>query len=351
MSGAPNGNHPPLKTETGIWDVVYNAENRPVSFTNSESNTVVECAYDSKGRRAYKKVTSNGTVTLYQRYIYRGYLQIAALDLTHSNHPALWYITWDPTQPTATRPLAIQKDGAWYTYGWDLTKNICEVFRNNGYIGTSHSYSPYGKTDTHDDIEQPLLWSSEVYDSEIDLCYYNYRYFITQMGKWNERDFLFSKNLYSTNNNCVQSFDLLGLFIKSSCDIKDKLKTIYNVDTRKENKSRYIYKQVYNRQSSPSLSNEIVQNMILSTTTYEIKGRKIEDIMKNLDKHVMTRTTIVQIAQKFKIKFPNEDGKEGNIKRMINKLKRAKNLEERKKYLMNIMRKKTCTLPAMLQQS
>lgn len=149
------------------------------------------------------------------------------------------------------------------------------------------------------------------------------------MGKWNEKDFLFSKNLYSTNNNCVQSFDLLGLFIKSSCDIKDKLKTIYNVDTRKENKSRYIYKHVYNRQSSPSLSNEIVQNMILSTATYEIKGRKIEDIMKDLDKHVMTRTTIVQIAQKFKIKFPNEDGKEGNIKRMINKLKRAKNLEER----------------------
>ena len=74
--------------------------------------------YDSMGRRAIKRVTVNGNVTLHQRYIYRGYLQIACIDLTRSHHPALWYITWDPTQPVATRPLALQKDGAWYTYGW-----------------------------------------------------------------------------------------------------------------------------------------------------------------------------------------------------------------------------------------
>ena len=42
---------------------------------------------------------------------------------TRSHHPSLWYITWDPTQNIATRPLALQKDGTWYTYGWDLTKN------------------------------------------------------------------------------------------------------------------------------------------------------------------------------------------------------------------------------------
>ena len=48
--------------------------------------------------------------------------------------PYPWLITWDPTQPVATRPLASQKDGTWYTYGRDLTKNICEVFEQNGYI-------------------------------------------------------------------------------------------------------------------------------------------------------------------------------------------------------------------------
>ena len=88
-----DGNQTRIKTETGIWEVIYNAENRPVSFTNTESSTVVECAYDSMGRRAYKKVTIDGAVTLHQRYIYLGYLQIAALDLTRSAHPALWFIT------------------------------------------------------------------------------------------------------------------------------------------------------------------------------------------------------------------------------------------------------------------
>jgi len=36
----------------------------------------------------------------------------------------------------ATRPLAIQKDGTWFTYGYDLTKNVYEVFGPAGYIRT-----------------------------------------------------------------------------------------------------------------------------------------------------------------------------------------------------------------------
>jgi uncharacterized protein RhaS with RHS repeats len=93
-----DGNQTLIKTETGIWSAVYNAENRPVTFTNSESNTVVECQYDSMGRRAFKKVTVNGSVTFHRRFIYRGYLQIAAIDLTRSHHPVMWLVTWDSSQ-------------------------------------------------------------------------------------------------------------------------------------------------------------------------------------------------------------------------------------------------------------
>ena len=131
-----DGNQTTIKTETGIWTAVYNAENRPVSFTNEATGTVVSCAYDSMGRRSFKKVTVNGTVTLHRRYLYRGYLQIACCDLTRTAHPCLWLITWDPSEPIATRPLAIQKDGTWYTYGFDLTKNVCEIF------GTPPATSP-----------------------------------------------------------------------------------------------------------------------------------------------------------------------------------------------------------------
>lgn len=209
-----DGNQTLIKTETGIWTVVYNAENRPVSFTNNDSNTVVECAYDSMGRRAYKKVTTNGSVTLHQRYLYRGYLQIACIDLTRTAHPCLWLITWDSTQPIATRPLAIQKDGTWYTYGLDLTKNVCEVFGSTGYISTTYTYSPYGSVTSIGNIEQPIQWSSEVWDKEIELMYYNYRYYNTVYGRWCNRDSREEKSWkcrYSfCNNNALYVMDYLG---------------------------------------------------------------------------------------------------------------------------------------------
>ena len=183
-----DGNQTLIKTEPGIWSAVYNAENRPVSFTNSESTSVVECAYDSMGRRSYKKVTTDGIVTLHQRYIYRGCLQIACIDLIRSHHPCLWLITWDPSQPVATRPLAIQKDGTWYTYGWDLTKNICEIFNSNGYIATTYSYSPFGKPTFNKTVSQPVMWSSEVWDESLNLTYYNHRYYNPFDGRWTTRD-------------------------------------------------------------------------------------------------------------------------------------------------------------------
>lgn len=39
------GNQTTVRTQSGIWVVEYDAENRPISFTNAESATVVECTY------------------------------------------------------------------------------------------------------------------------------------------------------------------------------------------------------------------------------------------------------------------------------------------------------------------
>ena len=122
-----DGNQTKVKTSTGIWNVVYNAENRPVTFTSEDGATIVECTYDYMGRRHTRKITVNGSVTNHLRYIYRSYLQIAAINAVSGAFQ--WFILWDPTQPVATRPLGIRKDGTWYTYGWDLTKNICESAR------------------------------------------------------------------------------------------------------------------------------------------------------------------------------------------------------------------------------
>ncbi|MBQ2814527.1 MAG: hypothetical protein IJE66_05940 [Akkermansia sp.] len=57
---------------------------------------------------------------------------------------------------TSPSPLAIQKDGTWYTYGWDLTKNICELYGTNGYIRTAYTYSPYGSVTESGNTRQPI---------------------------------------------------------------------------------------------------------------------------------------------------------------------------------------------------
>ena len=203
-----------VQTSTGTWQITYNGANRPVCFRNEETDTTVECGYDSQGRRYFKKVTVAGTTTLHHRYIYRGYLQIAALDLTRSAHPALWLVTWDPSQPTATRPLAIQKDGTWFTYGYDLTKNICEVFGPAGYIRTTYSYAPFGSVTASGDVTQPFQWSSEHYDSELDLVYYNYRHYSPSLGRFLSRDPIEEQgglNLYALVKNApIFKLDKLG---------------------------------------------------------------------------------------------------------------------------------------------
>ena len=209
-----DGNATSIQTSTGTWSVEYNGANRPVRFRNEESDTTIDCGYDSQGRRCFKKVTVAGTVTLHHRYIYRGYLQIACVDLTRSGHPALWFVTWDPSQPTATRPLAIQKDGTWYTYGCDITKNVCEVFGPAGYIRTSYSYAPFGAATASGDVSQPFQWSSEHYDSELALVYYNFRHYSPDLGRWLSRDPIEEqggRNLYAyANGNPLCESDWLG---------------------------------------------------------------------------------------------------------------------------------------------
>ncbi len=227
-------NQTKVQTSTGIWEVTYNAENRPVTFDRSNedgTSTRVTCAYDYMGRRTTKKVEtisvpdaetgeSSATTILHQRYIYRGYLQIAGFDLTESGHSFRWSITWDPTQRVATRPLAIRKEGTWYCYGWDLTKNVCEVFSNEGYLNNTvvYSYTPYGSVTASGTVTQPIQWSSEFYDDELGLVYYNYRHYNSNDGRWLTFDIIIedSYNLYSFVSNNIIFTDYLGLTGKAS---------------------------------------------------------------------------------------------------------------------------------------
>ncbi|WP_298084431.1 RHS repeat-associated core domain-containing protein [uncultured Akkermansia sp.] len=209
-----SGNQTLIRTSTGIWTVAYNAANRAVSFTSRDGATVVECGYDYQGRRYMKKVTQNGTVTSHERYLYRGYLQIAALDMLNSRN-VLRTLLWDPLEPTATRPLALAQDASLYCYGMDFNKNVTEVFDAQGNVAAAYDYSPYGQAASTGDLVQPVQWSSEMNDHELALVYYNYRYYNPRDGRWINRDPITEQggwNLYAFLGNSTQDqVDALGL--------------------------------------------------------------------------------------------------------------------------------------------
>ena len=65
-------------------------------------------------------------------------------------------------------------------------------------------------------LVNPFRFSSEFHDDELGLVYYNYRYYNPQLGRWTKRDpigEIGSANLYASDNNNINTYDLLGLII------------------------------------------------------------------------------------------------------------------------------------------
>ncbi|MBP3302298.1 MAG: hypothetical protein J6L64_04090 [Opitutales bacterium] len=46
-----------IRRVAGTWAIEYNGANRPIRFRKEETDTTVNCGYDSQGRRYFKKVT------------------------------------------------------------------------------------------------------------------------------------------------------------------------------------------------------------------------------------------------------------------------------------------------------
>ena len=82
-------------------------------------------------------------------------------------------LLWDPLEPMATRPLALVQDNALYCYGTDFNKNVTEVFDAQGAVTAAYDYSPYGQVASAGTLVQPVQWSSEVNNGELELVYYD----------------------------------------------------------------------------------------------------------------------------------------------------------------------------------
>lgn len=218
-----DGNQTRIKTSTGIWEVIYDANDRPVSFTSGDGRTVISCGYDYEGHRFEKKVTVNGTVLSHVYYLYRGYLQIAELDLMHPEAELTKTNLWDPTEPMSTRVLMTtcwkEKGKAvdeHFYFMHDALKNVTSIFGEQRERKARYEYAPFGEllTAEGDRVQfNKFRFSCEYEDDELGLIYYNYRYLNPLDGRWINRDPIQEqggRNMYGFISNSWGN-DYLGL--------------------------------------------------------------------------------------------------------------------------------------------
>ena len=214
-----DGNQTRVLTTTGEWQVEYNAENRPVRWTQGER--VVTMGFDRLGRRVfYKEMNGNRQVT-HTVFLYNGYLCIQQL---FSNSPWNVYkeFIWDPTEPLATRPLCFRQYGQRAAFLLhDGNKNVTDAVTVGPFNEpvAHYAYAPFGAVTATGSraADNPFRFSSEFYDDTLGLVYYNYRHYNPKDGRWLGRDFSEEyENLYGfLKNSGLDKWDIYGL--ASSC--------------------------------------------------------------------------------------------------------------------------------------
>jgi len=199
----------------GNWTYTWNAENR---LSVAESSTQkLEFAYDYMGRRVEKKIYdktgSVWTLTKHLRFVYDDYKLIEELDVLNSNAILKKFI-WN-----GDTPFSIHDTTAYTTYYYtlDVNKNISELLDASGSVVAHYEYAPFGKlikSSGYYAEANYFRFSSEYYDEETGLVYYNFRYYNPSLGRWTKRDDIEERgglNLYAMlRNDTVSLSDYLG---------------------------------------------------------------------------------------------------------------------------------------------
>lgn len=114
----------------------------------------IACIYDYLNRCVEKAVYEGEVLISKQRFIYRGYLQIAELDATNATRTVLPVLRktylWDPMDLSATRILVMSlfdetgthQEDLYYTH--DFMKNTIALFGLQAGRRGLYEYGPYG---------------------------------------------------------------------------------------------------------------------------------------------------------------------------------------------------------------
>jgi RHS repeat-associated protein len=223
----PDGNMLTLSSDGVLWNLTWNGENRLIVAESAACR--LEFTYDYMGRRVNKQVytgsVGNWTLASESKYVYDGYYQIAEFDGSDNMLKSYLRVGGEIYAVTDTNQSAT------YFYMTDGNKNIMTLVDASGNVQADYTYDPFGriiaKSGAYADTNA-FRFSSEFYDTETNLVYYNYRYYSPDLGRWTKRDPIEEQggsNLYGfTKNNSISKVDQLGLLFDILLDWRDRTK-------------------------------------------------------------------------------------------------------------------------------
>ena len=164
----------------------YDAENRLVGAQNG--TTRLEFIYDALGRRVARKLYLNNTLSKHHRYVYDG-MKLLATYNAKSSFAKINSFLWQPFGLDV--PLIMTYNSTVYGYLVDANKNVLGLFNPSKTRVATYLYGPFGQKLSESGTiaaNNPIQFSSEQFDADLDLVYYNYRYYSPAIGKWLTKD-------------------------------------------------------------------------------------------------------------------------------------------------------------------
>ena len=200
-------------TGYGSWTYTWDAENRLVKAVNG--TTRLEFIYDALSRRVAKKFYQGNTLSKHERYVYDGMKLLASYN-AKSSYAKINTFLWQPFGLDV--PLIMTYGSTIYEYLVDANKNVLGLFNPSKTRVATYLYGPSGQIISSSGTiaaNNPIRFSSEQFDADLGLVYYNYRYYSPELGRWLSKDPIGEKgglNLYlMCGNDIVSSRDVLGL--------------------------------------------------------------------------------------------------------------------------------------------
>ena len=201
-------------TQYGDWTYTYDAENRLIGALNG--NTRLEYIYDALGRRVAKKLYQYNSLSKHERYVYDG-MKLLATYNAKSSFAKINSFLWQPFGLDV--PLIMTYNSTVYGYLVDANKNVLGLFNPSKTRVATYLYGPFGQKLSESGAiaaNNPLQFSSEQFDADLGLVYYNYRYYLPAIGKWLTKDPIGERgglNLYAfCGNDAINRWDSFGLF-------------------------------------------------------------------------------------------------------------------------------------------